>query len=130
MKTCTKCKIEQPLENFNKDRTHKEGYKSRCKTCRAVDRQNEPRVLARKEGVFEEAAPVAVVVEVPRELTQDELRQQVLSEAKRRALHKLVSVHQREFERYVSDFYTLLGGAKKWISVNDLSWDVPAQRVS
>lgn len=33
MKTCTKCNIEQPLENFSKDSKGKFGVKSRCKAC-------------------------------------------------------------------------------------------------
>lgn len=33
MKTCTKCNVEQPLENFSKDNKGKFGVKSRCKAC-------------------------------------------------------------------------------------------------
>ena len=33
MKTCTKCKVEKKLFNFNKDKYKKDGYQSKCKTC-------------------------------------------------------------------------------------------------
>ena len=33
MKTCTKCNVEQPLDNFSKDSKGKFGVKSRCKVC-------------------------------------------------------------------------------------------------
>lgn len=33
MKKCTVCKNEQPLENFNKDRSRKDGLTCQCKTC-------------------------------------------------------------------------------------------------
>jgi hypothetical protein len=33
MKICTKCNVEQPLDNFSKDSKGKFGVKSRCKAC-------------------------------------------------------------------------------------------------
>jgi hypothetical protein len=33
MKTCTKCKTEQPLSNFAKQSKKKDGLRSQCKTC-------------------------------------------------------------------------------------------------
>jgi hypothetical protein len=33
MRTCNKCKIEKESEIFSKDRSHKDGLKSICKTC-------------------------------------------------------------------------------------------------
>ena len=33
MKKCSKCGIEKPLTEFCKDKTHKDGHKSRCKSC-------------------------------------------------------------------------------------------------
>lgn len=36
MKTCTKCKIEKPLAEFNKDAQKKDGLTSCCKTCNAA----------------------------------------------------------------------------------------------
>lgn len=35
-KTCTKCKEEQPLSNFYKDKTRKDGYYVRCRVCQAA----------------------------------------------------------------------------------------------
>lgn len=36
MKTCTKCKVEKDLTEFNKDKTKKSGYDSRCKSCKKI----------------------------------------------------------------------------------------------
>jgi hypothetical protein len=33
MKVCTKCKLEKSFDEFSKDRTKKNGFKSYCKTC-------------------------------------------------------------------------------------------------
>src|SRR5579871_750929 len=35
-KTCTICKIETPIENFNKKASSKDGYQNVCKTCNAI----------------------------------------------------------------------------------------------
>ena len=34
MKTCSTCKILQPLDNFHKDKTTRDGHVAQCKTCR------------------------------------------------------------------------------------------------
>lgn len=39
MKTCTKCKTEQGLTEFRKDRTKTDGYSPHCKTCRKAQDQ-------------------------------------------------------------------------------------------
>ena len=39
MKTCCRCKIPQPLDNFHKERRHSDGRHSQCKTCRAQSRK-------------------------------------------------------------------------------------------
>jgi len=33
MKICTKCKVEKPLTEYHRDRTHLDGYRSFCKLC-------------------------------------------------------------------------------------------------
>ena len=35
MKKCSKCKIQKPLTEFNKDKTKKDGLDNKCKTCKA-----------------------------------------------------------------------------------------------
>lgn len=39
MKTCTKCKIEKPLEEFSKHRKNKDGLQYKCKTCTTIYNQ-------------------------------------------------------------------------------------------
>ncbi len=46
MKTCTKCKIEKPFEDFGKNRTKKDGLCTWCKDCRN-QQKNEYRKTAR-----------------------------------------------------------------------------------
>lgn len=42
MKTCSNCKIEQPLDNFVNNRNNKDGKHSTCKTCvKAYQLQNQ-----------------------------------------------------------------------------------------
>lgn len=33
MKICCECKIEKDIKNFAKDKTHKDGHKTKCKEC-------------------------------------------------------------------------------------------------
>lgn len=33
MKLCTRCKEEKPFDAFHKDKSHKDGYRSFCKSC-------------------------------------------------------------------------------------------------
>ncbi len=36
MKTCILCKIEKPLEDFNKSKHRPGGYRNECKNCKNV----------------------------------------------------------------------------------------------
>lgn len=49
-KVCTKCRIEQPVENFWKDSGSKDGLKHQCKSCRnLVKREYRSNPLVRKK---------------------------------------------------------------------------------
>lgn len=37
MKTCTKCKIDQPLDNFHKRKASKDGLCTKCKSCQKIE---------------------------------------------------------------------------------------------
>ena len=39
MKSCSKCKIAQPFYSFSKKKASSDGYKSHCKTCDKVLRE-------------------------------------------------------------------------------------------
>jgi hypothetical protein len=62
MKRCTKCGETKPVEEFNRDKTNKDGRCSRCKACRAhptiraKDRQ-------RKTGVNKELFNALLIVQ-------------------------------------------------------------------
>lgn len=46
MKTCSKCKIEKPLNQFSKDNTSKDGYQYNCKACRnKYYKKNKDRII-------------------------------------------------------------------------------------
>lgn len=54
MKTCTKCKIEQPLKEFYKY-THKDGYRPDCRACRNAwtreyNKKPETKIKRNKKG--------------------------------------------------------------------------------
>lgn len=51
MKTCIKCKLEQPPENFSKDKQAKSGLTPQCKKCRAENQKKW--VASNKEKVKE-----------------------------------------------------------------------------
>lgn len=38
-KICSKCKIEQPINNFHKDKRNKSNHRAKCKTCVNFDQQ-------------------------------------------------------------------------------------------
>ena len=44
MRTCTKCGVTKPLDEFHKSKTGKDGVQSRCKECRNVGRQRNRQV--------------------------------------------------------------------------------------
>lgn len=49
MKTCTKCKVEKPEAEFNKDASKKDGLTSQCKSCaREYHMGNKDRIAAYK----------------------------------------------------------------------------------
>jgi len=57
-KTCSKCHIEKPLENFYKSQTGKDGYENRCKQCRYRDERT--RKLARRPARIKSVKPVKI----------------------------------------------------------------------
>lgn len=36
-KTCYKCKVEKPIQDFNRDKTRKSGLSYLCKTCKSTN---------------------------------------------------------------------------------------------
>lgn len=40
MKICSRCKVEQPIINFNKKRTTKDGLAYHCKSCEKISHAN------------------------------------------------------------------------------------------
>lgn len=54
MKICIYCKIEKPLENFNKLRKSKDGHKSYCRACQKIEYdKNKDKNLANKKTYYE-----------------------------------------------------------------------------
>ena len=46
MKTCTKCGIEKPLDEFHRWSLSKDGYRSQCRACRKIERKEKFRPLS------------------------------------------------------------------------------------
>jgi hypothetical protein len=40
MKTCSCCKIKKPFDEFNKNKSQKDGHHNLCKECRKIEREN------------------------------------------------------------------------------------------
>lgn len=51
-KICSKCKKELKINEFNKDRTHKDGFHSRCKSCRLIWRRKHKKELKIKAKIY------------------------------------------------------------------------------
>lgn len=57
MKTCTKCKIEKPLDEYHRQKAGKYGRRGECKTCVSVQRAEynaRPEVKARQALLYAE----------------------------------------------------------------------------
>jgi hypothetical protein len=39
-KTCSKCRVVKSLEEFNKDFSKCDGYRTRCRACQSIDFKN------------------------------------------------------------------------------------------
>lgn len=50
MKTCSKCKIDQPISNFTRDKSRADGLFPQCKVCRKADKHQY--YLDHKEEIF------------------------------------------------------------------------------
>lgn len=55
MKTCYKCKIIQPYENFGLLKTSKDGHRYDCKNCRKLYRlQNKDHIISKSKAYYQE----------------------------------------------------------------------------
>jgi len=52
MKKCSKCGIEKPLSEFNKNKTTKDGFQFYCKVCRLEYRQNNKEKIAKANKIY------------------------------------------------------------------------------
>lgn len=57
MKTCTKCKVEKPFTDFGKESSKKDGFRSNCKSCRALYYAADREKLAAKQAGYRAANP-------------------------------------------------------------------------
>jgi 5-methylcytosine-specific restriction endonuclease McrA len=51
-KICSKCKKIRRIENFNKDKTHRDGLQSRCKFCRNIWRVKNKAKLRKRAKIY------------------------------------------------------------------------------
>ena len=78
MKLCTKCHVEQPLDQYGKDRAHKDGHRYSCKSCDAAYRANNREKIAARNKAYREANPekVAAGQKAYREANPDKIAAQ------------------------------------------------------
>lgn len=75
LKTCTKCRLTKPLNDFYKSVNAKSGYKARCKECCDIDKE-----LSKKPTTF-----------------KSKLAPDAEKAANSAAIGKLVKAHPSEF---------------------------------
>lgn len=61
MKVCSKCKVNQPIENYHKDKRYKDGLYVICKQCRIEYRINNKEQLAARYKQYYEANKEKVI---------------------------------------------------------------------
>lgn len=54
MKKCCKCKIEKPFEEFNKDKSKKDGHRNSCKSCDKKYREENKEKTSKKKKLYRE----------------------------------------------------------------------------
>jgi len=54
MKICCKCKLDQPLENFGKLSSSKDGHRYDCKQCRKEYRDTNKEIIKEKQRIYYE----------------------------------------------------------------------------
>lgn len=97
-KVCAKCEDMKSWDEFHRDRTQKDGFKSICKPCRSgVQRQYR----------VEKAQPDKSEYD------------RMLSQAKQLALKRLVDNHWTEFTQLVSRYKREVGIKPTWKSICD-----------
>jgi hypothetical protein len=111
-KICSRCNKEQPVANFDKDKSVKTtGLRSQCKTCRSELRQTYTRKPRAKRPSTPKVArkPVAaskpVVKPKPKYSPQEMLKQK----ANREAILRLINNHRAEFNSLVYSEQVRLG---------------------
>ena len=56
MKTCSRCKIEKSFDAFGKNKSRKDGYQHRCKSCCSCDqkkyRENNPELKRENNKIY------------------------------------------------------------------------------
>lgn len=120
-KTCSRCLKEQPVSNFDQDKSVKStGLRSQCKTCRSELRKtykSKPRV---KRPSKPKAAKKKVTKPKP---TQTELLKQ---RANREAILRLINNHRAEFNSLVYSEQVRLGvvspGERRTVGEELPSW--------
>lgn len=68
MKTCTKCQIPQPLENFSKHKRSKDGLQPNCKSCVSIYKKqyfkdNKERLAEKSKQYYKDNA-VSIITKV------------------------------------------------------------------
>ena len=60
MKTCSKCKTQQSLDNFCKDSKSKDGYQTQCKTCKSLWAKNNKHIIQKNRIIWSKNNPQRV----------------------------------------------------------------------
>lgn len=99
-KICSSCEEPLPLSEFHRDRTHKDGYKSNCKSCRS-GRPKEPNEISR-------------IREEYKNKTEAELE----TIARSKAIKRVIENHYDEFTNLLSRYRREVGVKPRWVSLD------------
>jgi len=100
-KYCSGCDDILPLTEFHRDRTHNDGYKSHCKSCRSG---------RKKSGI--DSKPIDKEL---RNKTKEELE----TIARSRAIKRVLDNHWNEFQGLISRYRGEVGLPTEWREVSN-----------
>jgi hypothetical protein len=100
LKMCSSCEKELPLTAFHRDKTHKDGYKSKCKKCRSG---KQPEIRQPTVQSIELAG------KTPKELE---------TIARSRAIKRVLENHWGEFQGLMGRYRREVGLPSTWTSLD------------
>ena len=127
-KTCSRCKLENPLDEFNKNKSTKDGYYHWCKKCLKEYREANKERIAERNKRYREANKEKVSgrkkqwYEANKERVSDRMKQWYEANKERVLTQRSQywDAHKRQITEYKNHYYHTPGGfaTRKWNQIN------------